>query len=76
MPNKNTTKYYASLIAVQRTVDLIDDENTPDRISDAVLETLIDMSAASRISIWYKATGISPESRAALYMVYEQGNRF
>jgi hypothetical protein len=76
MPNKNTTKYYGNLIAAQRTVDLIDHENTPDRISDAVLETLIEMSAASRINIWHKATGISLESLAALYMVYELGNGF
>ncbi|HXQ39572.1 MAG TPA: hypothetical protein VN843_36575 [Anaerolineales bacterium] len=49
MPNKNSTKFYGSLIAAQKTVDLIDHENTPDRISDAVLETLIEMSAESRI---------------------------
>jgi hypothetical protein len=76
MPSKNTTKFYKNLIAAQRTVDLIDHENTPDRISDAVLETLIEMSAGSRISIWDKATGINLEQLAALYMVYQLGNGF
>jgi hypothetical protein len=76
MPSKNTTKYYGSLIAAQRTADLIDHENTPDRLSDAVLETLIEMSAESRIHIWHEATGISLESLAALYTLYEQGNGF
>lgn len=76
MPNKNSTKFYGSLIAAQKTVDLIDHENTPDRISDAVLETLIEMSAESRIHIWHKATGISLISLAALYSLYEQGNGF
>ena len=76
MPNKNTTKFYGSLIAAQRTVDLIDHENTPDFISDAVLETLIEMSDKSRLHIWHKATGISLISLAALYTLYEQGNGF
>ena len=76
MPNKNTTKYYKNLIAAQRTVDLIDHENTPDTISDAVLETLIEMSSASRISIWHKTMGINVEQLAALYMVYPLGNGF
>jgi len=76
MPNKNTTKFYQTLIAAQRTVDLIDHENTPDRISDAVLEKLIEISAASRINIWHKATGISLENLAVLYMLYQQGNGF
>lgn len=76
MPHKNTTKYYGSLIAAQRTVDLIDHENTPDRVSDAVLETLVEMSAESRIHIWHKVTGISLESLAVPYTLYEQGNGF
>jgi len=76
MPNKNTTKFYGSLIAAQRTVDLIDHENTPDLISDAVLETLIEMSDKARIHIWHKATGISLISLAALFTMYEQGNGF
>jgi len=76
VPNKNTTKFYGSLIAAQRTVDLIDHENTPDFISDAVLETLIEMSDKSRLHIWHKATGISLISLAALYTLYEQGNGF
>jgi hypothetical protein len=64
------------MIAAQRTVDLIDHEKMPDQISDAVLETLIEMSAESRVHIWHKLTGISVESLAALYTMYERGNGF
>lgn len=76
MPNKNTMKFYGSLIAAQRTVDLIDHENTPDLISDAVLETLIEMSDKAKIHIWHKATGVSLLSLASLLSMYEQGNGF
>jgi hypothetical protein len=76
MPNKNTTKYYGCLIAAQKTVDLVDHEHTPDRISDAVLETLIEMSDESRLNVWHEATGLSLESLAALYTLYERGNGF
>jgi hypothetical protein len=55
------------------TVDLVDHGHTPDRVSDAVLEILIEMSAASRIDIWHRETGLSVESLAALYRLYETG---
>ena len=76
MPNKNTMKFYGGLIAAQRAIDLVDHENTPDVISDAVLETLIEMSDKAKIHIWHKATGLSLMSLAALFTMYEQGNGF
>jgi hypothetical protein len=42
-------------------------------ISDAVLETLIEMSAESQINIWHRETGLSVESLTALYSLYETG---
>jgi len=59
--------------AAQLTVDLVDHSHTPDRISDAVLETLIEMSAESRINIWHSETGLSPESLTTLYKLYQAG---
>lgn len=76
MPNNNSTDVYRCMIAAQRTVDLIDHEQTPDAISDVVLEKLIELSAESQIHIWHKATGIRLESLAALYAMYERGNGF
>lgn len=76
MPNDTSIDIYRCMIAAQRTVDLIDHEKTPDEISDAVLEKLIEMSAESRVHIWHKLTGISVESLAALYTMYERGNGF
>lgn len=76
MPNKNTMKFYGSLIAAQRAIDLVDHENTPDLISDAVLETLIEMADKAKIHIWHKATGLSLMSLAALCAMYEQGNGY
>lgn len=59
--------------AAQATVDLVDNSHTPDDISDAVLEKLIVMSHAKRINIWHEKTGLSIESLAALYRLYETG---
>jgi hypothetical protein len=73
MPKNRSTNYHRCMIAAQRTVDLIDHEQMPDRISDVVLETLIEMSDESRMQIWHKATGISLETLAALYTLYERG---
>ena len=42
MPNNGNTDYND---AAQLTVDLVDHGHTPDRVSEAVLETLIEMSA-------------------------------
>ena len=70
MPNNGNTDYND---AAQVTVDLVDHGHTPDRVSEAVLETLIEMSAESQINIWHRETGLSKESLAALYRMYETG---
>jgi hypothetical protein len=59
--------------AAKATVDLVDHGNTPDQVSDAVLEKLIVMSAESKINIWHRETGLSVESLTALYRLYETG---
>ena len=65
--------------AAKATVDLVDHLQTPNEISDAVLETLIVMAAdaempqQTRINIWHRETGLSVESLAALYRLYETG---
>jgi hypothetical protein len=69
MPN-NGNKYED---AAKATVDLVDHSHTPDDISDAVLEKLIVMSYEKKINIWHKETGLSIESLAALYRLYETG---
>jgi hypothetical protein len=74
MPSNNST---AGLEAVaQTTVDLLEYKQTPDVVADAILETLIEMSAETRISIWHKETGISVASLTALYSMYERGAGF
>ena len=70
MPNNGNTDYND---VAQLTVDLVDHGHTPDRVSEAVLETLIEMSAESQINIWHTETGLSKESLAALYRMYETG---
>lgn len=59
--------------AAKATVDLVDHDRTPDHISDAVLEKLIVISHEKRINIWHEETGLSIESLAALYRLYETG---
>jgi hypothetical protein len=61
------------MVAAQRTIDLIDHRHTPDIISDAVLETLIQIAAESRMQIWNKATGLHLETLAALFTLYKRG---
>ncbi|HXI24417.1 MAG TPA: hypothetical protein VNG71_11190 [Pyrinomonadaceae bacterium] len=70
MPDNGNTKHEN---AAQLTVDLVDHGHTPDRVSDAVLETLIEMSAESQINIWHRETGLTVESLTALYRLYETG---
>ncbi len=70
MPDNRNTGYEG---AAQLTVSLVDHAHTPDRISDAVLETLIQMSAESRIDIWHGETGLNLESLTALYRLFETG---
>lgn len=52
--------------AAKLTIGLVDHSQTPDRVSDAVLETLIEMSAEVQINIWHRETGLSVEPLAAL----------
>lgn len=65
--------------AAKATRDLVDHLETPNELSDAVLETLIimaydtEMSKQTRINIWHEKTGLSVESLAALYRLYETG---
>jgi hypothetical protein len=70
MPDNGNTDYEG---AAQATISLVDHGQTPDRVSEAVLETLIEMSAESQINIWHAETGISIESLTALYRMYETG---
>ena len=74
MPNNNNTTGLEQV--AQSTVDLLEFKQTPDIVSDAILETLIEMSAETRISIWHKETGISVASLTALYTMYERGAGF
>ena len=59
--------------AAKATVKLVDHGNTPDQLSEAVMEKLIVMAAESRINIWHRETGLSVASLAALYRLYETG---
>jgi hypothetical protein len=70
MPDNRNTDYEG---AAQLTVSLVDHAQTPDRISEAVLETLIEMSAESRVDVWHSETGLSVPSLSALYRLQETG---
>jgi hypothetical protein len=74
MPNKNNITSYEP--AAKTTIDLLEISKTPDVLSDAILETLIDMSGETRINIWNKETGISVESLSAMYSMFETGAGF
>lgn len=71
MPSNNSTAGFEAV--AQTTIDLLEFKQTPDVLSDAILETLIEMSAETRVNIWHKETGISVASLAALYSMYAQG---
>ena len=73
MPKKGNTAYHKCLVTAQQTIDLIDHRHTPDYISDAVIEALIEMSADSLLQIWDKETGISLTTLAALYSLQKRG---
>jgi hypothetical protein len=80
MPNNsNKTDNDKCIVAAQRTIDLVDNREVPDRITDAVLHSLIEMSeesADSQIRIWHEKTGLSLGSLAALYALYEKGKGY
>ena len=71
MPSNNSTAGFEAV--AQTTVDLLEFKQTPDVLSDAILETLIEMAAESRANIWHKETGISVPTLAALYSMYVGG---
>ena len=73
MPNNSNKEYQKCIEAAQKTVSLIDHSDTPDEVSDAILERLIEMSADAQVMIWHHLTGIRIESLAALYTLYERG---
>lgn len=49
MPNKDTIAGFEHV--AQTTIDLLEFKQTPDVLSDAILETLIEMSAESRANL-------------------------
>ncbi|MCA1577401.1 MAG: hypothetical protein LC794_08570 [Acidobacteria bacterium] len=71
MPNNNSTAGFEAV--AQTTIDLLEFKQTPDVLSDAILETLIEMAAETRVNIWHKETGISVASLAALYSMFVSG---
>jgi hypothetical protein len=62
--------------AARLTVELVDHGHTPDELSEAVLEKLIEMAAESKLNIWHRETGLSVESLTALYRLYETGSGY
>jgi AraC-like DNA-binding protein len=68
-----TTLFDKCKVAAQATIDLINHRQTPDRISDAVIETLIEMSAETLLQIWNKETGINVITLAGLYSLQKRG---
>ena len=70
MPNNRTTDYEG---AAQLTVDLVNHSHVPDRISDAILETLIEMAGESKINVWLLDVGLSFYGLAQLYSQNEAG---
>src|SRR6476659_1257997 len=71
LPENRTVAGYE--LAAKTTIDLLELKQTPDVLSDAILETLIEMSAETRVSMWHKETGISAATLAALYSVFVTG---
>jgi len=71
MPSNNTIAGFEQV--AQTTIDLLEFKQTPDALSDAILETLIEMSAESRANIWHKETGINVATLAAMYSMYAGG---
>lgn len=65
--------------AARLTVELMDHGSTPDELSEALKETLLEMahqveiSHQMRINIWHRESGLSKGSLAALYRQYETG---
>ena len=73
MRKHRSTNHDKCLVAAQCTIDLINHKQTPDRVSEAVLETLIEMSGESKLQIWHEKTGLHLETLAALYVRHKRG---
>jgi hypothetical protein len=73
MPKHRSTNYDKCLVAAQCTIDLVNHRQMPDRISEAVLETLIEMSGESKMQIWHEKTGLHLETLASLYALHKRG---
>jgi len=59
--------------AAKATVHFVDHGNTPDDLSEVVIEKLVRMADESQIDIWHRETGLSVARLAALYRLYETG---
>jgi hypothetical protein len=70
MPDNRNTDYEG---AAQLTVDLVNHLHAPNRITDAILETLIEMAGESKINIWLLDAGLSLYGLTQLYSQYEKG---
>ena len=66
-------KHRSTMAAAQCTIDLINNKQMPDRVSEAVLETLIEMSGESKMQIWHEKSGLHLETLAALYARHKRG---
>lgn len=73
MRKHRSTKSDKCLAAAQLTVDLVNHKQMPDRVSEAVLETLIEMSGESKVQIWHEETGLHLETLADLYVLHKRG---
>jgi hypothetical protein len=62
--------------AARLTVALVDHGHTPTKVSEKLLALLIGMAGESNINIWRRGTGLSVESLAALYRLYETGEGY
>jgi hypothetical protein len=76
MPTNRNTQFED---AARLTVELVDHESTPDELSEAVMGTLLEMAHQveiaqhTRINIWHREAGLSKESLAVLYSLYQTG---
>lgn len=73
MPNNRSTAFDEFEEAAQLTVKLIEHSHTPDAISDAILEAIIEISANTLLSVWDEDIGLSVSSLAALFTLQKTG---
>ena len=70
MPDNRNTDHEGT---AQLTIDLVNHSHAPDRITDAILETLIEMAAEAKINVWLLNAGLSRHGVTQLYSQYETG---